>query len=509
MGKEAVEKMMSGIKSATGAIRLSYGPSGCNAVVENEFYPFHQVANDAQTIIQAVQAEDPTERRGLAFLKELSDKANKDSGDGRKTTCIIAEEILDQSYSSSISGIRLKRDLDSLIPVIESKINERKRTVSEAEVGAVAAIAGESEALGKLLGEIYQAIGKDGIIIPEASDTYSTSWSAIEGVRLAGTGYLSPYMAHDEDARKDGRPEAKAVYERPLILVTRQKISKDDDIAPLIEESAASGRALVIFTDDMDSGVASRMIATHRAKVCKILIIKAPVMWKGYVFEDFAKVTGATIVEDASGVTFKTLKMSDVGTCERISVDRDETVIVGGADISGHIASLKADGSNDSRLRLSWLTTKTCILKLGANGESELSYIRLKCEDAINSSRLALRDGVVAGGGVCLAGIAKEMPDTEAGRIMARALAAPYVQNCANMGLESESSAGGYNRPSHDALQDFGPEVIDAAAVVKNAVRNAVSLASTVLTAPIVINFPPKTPDQIAAEAMKSKGIRF
>lgn len=493
-GKKAMKGMMKGISIATEAIRMSYGPSGCNAAVENEFYPFHMVANDAQTIIQAIQAEGKLEKRGLAFLKELSDKANKDSGDGRKTTCIIAEEILKAASSSGISGISLKKELDSLIPFIETKINERKKTISEAGIGAVAAIAGESEETGRLLQEIYERIGKDGIIIPEASDSYSTSWSVIEGVRLAGTGYLSPYMAHDEDARKDGRPETKAVYENPIVLVTKRKIEKDSEIASLIDASVNTGKPLVIFTDDMDSGVAFRMIATHKAKAAKLLIIKAPVLWKGYVFEDFAKVTGSTIVEDAAGVNFKNLQMSHLGTCEKLIVDKDETLIIGGADISGHIASLRSEGSSDSKLRLSWLATKTCILKLGANSESELSYIRLKCEDAINSSRLALRDGTVEGGGKCLDSIADEMPDTAAGNILRTALKAPLAQNLANMG-KSEA--------------DWGEEILDAAAVAKNAVRNAISLASTILTTGIVISFPDKTPEQIAAEAMRSKGIRF
>lgn len=504
IGKEATIGMMNGIKLATEAIRLSYGPKGVNAVVENQFYPYHEVANDAQTIIQAIHSDLYLEKRGLAFLKELMDKADKDSGDGRKTTCIIAEEILERGFQSGLSGIELKRELDLLIPVIESKIDEQKKSITENDVEAVATIAGESAELGRLLGEIYKQIGADGIIQPEGSGTYQTSYGIVEGVRFNGTGYLSPYMVHDEVARKEGRREAEAVYENPIILVTKRKISHLNDINPLLDKlnspefTRINGKKdLIIFTDDMDSGVASIMVKAHRDKILNILIIKAPTLWKQYIFEDFARVTGSTIVEDASGINFKTLELKHLGTCGKIVVDKDETTITGIADISDHVADLKSDGTDDSKLRLSWLQTKTAILKLGANNESELSYKRLKCKDAISSSRLAMRDGIVAGGGICLADIADQMPDTIAGGILQGALQAPLEQNCLNMGIGIPEDF------------NFGDDIVDASAVVKNAVRNAISLASTILTTGIVITIPPKSPEQIAAEAMQNKGMRF
>lgn len=484
IGKEATQGMLSGIKRATEAIRLTYGPKGVNAVVEQELYPYHMVANDAQTIIQAIEVEDPLEKRGLAFLKELSDKAHKDSGDGRKTTCILAEEILEAGFKSELTGLQLKEELDKLIPIIEQKIDEQKKTITEEEVEPVATIAAESKDIGQLIASIYKAIGKEGIIIPEGSGTYKTSYQIISGVRFADAGYLSPYMARDDEALKDGRTETKAIYKNPIILVTKKKIEKDQDIEKVANHCIKSNRALVIFTDDMDSNVAARMVATHRAKVLNILIIKAPVLWKNYVFEDFAKVTGSTIVEDASGVNWKNLDLPHLGTCEQITTDKDETIIIPSVDFSEHITNLKNNAAEDGNLlRLSWLQTKTAILKLGANSESELSYIRLKTEDAINSSRLALKDGVVIGGGVCLDEIALTgiTNTTEVGKIIQKALMAPFEQNLKNMGKET---------------QDWGDEVVDAASVVKNAVRNAIALAGTILTAGIVITLPPKKPEQ-------------
>lgn len=498
MGKEAIAGLMEGMFKATRAVRLTYGPRGLNAVVEHQFYPYSETANDAQTIIQAIHVTNPVEKIGLNYLKELCDRQDKTSGDGRKTSLIIAEEILTRGYESGLSGMELKRELDSLIPLIEQKIDDQKKTISEGDVEAVATIAGESAELGKLLGDIYKQIGKEGIIQPEGSGTYQTSYSIIEGVRFNGTGYLSPYMAHDEVARKEGRKETEAIYESPTILVTKRKISHLNDINPLLETLTKQGKKdLVIFTDDMDSGVASTMVSAHKSGVFNILIIKAPVLWKNYIFEDFARVTGATIVEDASGINFKNLELKHLGTCGKIIVDKDETTITGIADISDHLAELRKDGSDDSKLRLSWLQTKTAILKLGANSESELSYKRLKCKDAINSSRLALKDGIVLGGGICLADVADQMPDTVAGGILQQALEAPLKQNCLNMGIEVPAEFS------------FGNGVVDASTVVKNAVRNAIGLASTVLTTGIVINFPPKSSEQIASEALQAKGLRF
>lgn len=484
IGEEATKGLMEGIKVATKAIRLSYGVAGCNAVVENVLPPYHKTTNDAQTIIQAVEVKDALKKRGLALLKELSDKADKDSGDGRKTTCIIAETILEEGFKSEISGLALKRELDSFIPLIEKKLDEIKKTITEDEVESVATIAGESKEIGKILSEIYKKIGKEGIIHPEGSGTYATSVEYIDGIRFDSAGFLSPYMVRDDIAAKEGRPETLAIYENPTILVTKRKINHINDIDPLLQVLTREGKKdLVIFTDDMDSGVAAMLVNLHKSKMMNILIIKAPVLWKNYVFEDFAKCVGATIVEDATGVNYKNLELRHLGTCGKLITDKDETVIMGTADISNHIENLKKDGTNDSLLRLSWLANKTAILKLGANNESELSYLMLKTKDAINSSRLALKDGVVPGGGLALENVATSLPETVAGRIIRQALREPLKQNLENMGATEPT---------------WGHEVVDATAVVKNAVRNAISLASTILTTKIVVTIPEPTELQIA-----------
>lgn len=471
-GDKAIQGLVNGIDIAVDAIRLTYGNGGTNAVVENVNYPYHEVANDAQTIIQAIELTDPVEKRGLGFLKELMDKANNSSGDGRKTTAILAQTIIREALKKEKTGNEIKKELDAYIDIIENKIFEKTKQIELDEVYAVAKVAGESERIGKLVQSVYKSIGKDGIVHIEASGTYTDDITLIEGVRFVDTGFLSPFMVHDELAVKENRKETRAVYENPTILVTKRKINHIKDINPLLETMLNRGQKdLVIFADDMDSNVASLLVELHKSKRMNILIIKAPILWRNYVYEDFAKITGATIVEDASGVNFKNLTLDHLGTCGKIIVDKEETVVIGIKDISDHIENLKLTNTNDDKLRLSWLTTKTAILKLGANSESELSYLRLKTSDAINSARLALKSGVVKGGGLCLKEIGEEIDN----KILWRALIEPYY-------LIQENNGG----------LEVTDDIQDSALVVKNAVRNAISLATTILTCNIVVYLPPK-----------------
>lgn len=473
-GKQAQEEMIKGIKVATRAIRPTYGHNGINAVIEDIRYPYHQVANDAQTIIQAIKITDPIQNQGLSFLKELSDRQNSMSGDGRKTTCIIAETILDEGFKSELKGLNLKRELDSLIPVIESKIDERTQEVVLEDIFKVATIAGESFEIGELIQVAYNNVGKDGAITVESSGGDHNEIKYISGVRFTDTGMLADAFAHDEEAKKQGLQEKRAIYENPVILVTKQKIERVDQIDPLIQSLMQQQRKeLVIFTDDMDTGIAKALLDTHKEGIFNILIIKAPTIFRKEVFEDFAKITGATIVEPANGVYLEEFSLDILGTCGKIIVDKSETLLIGTENVDKHIEELKSNNDELSNLRIKWLNTATAIIKLGANNESELSYKRLKCEDAVNASRLALNGGVVAGGGITLYQIASELPNTVAGQILAKALQAPLFQIMSNSGYKY--------------IPTFPENVLDASLVLKSAIRNSISLASIVLTTGIVI----------------------
>lgn len=476
----ALPRLAAGIAKAAAIVAQTMGPRGVNVDIQSKQYPFHRITNDGSTIIKSIELADPIESIGLSYLKEAADRSNHNSGDGSTTTAVLLNAILEEGIKTGNSTLEIKESLDACLPIIEKSIHDQTRQITVDDIPAVARIAGEDEELAQTLGEIYKTIGKDGIIHLEGSGAYDTSFQLIEGVRFVDTGYLSPYMAYDEEADKCGRKATKAVYHKPQILITKNKIEHIKDIDPILQALIAQGqKTLVIFTNDMDSNVARVLIELQKTpgRSINILIIKAPTLWKQYVFDDFAACTGATIIEDSSGTSLgNKFRMDWLGTCETLITDKDETTLIGIKDISEHIGQLEVEDSNDSKLRLSWLTTKTAILKLGSRSETELSYRMLKAEDAVHSSRLALKYGVVEGGGVALLNTSTAMPDTIGGLILRNALMRPNLQIKEN---------------ANDNLEGmFGPEVVDATSVVLGAVRNSLGIASTLLTTSSVITLP-------------------
>lgn len=502
-----------GINICRRAVEGTIGGRGTNAIIRQEFYPFYIQTKDAFSIIQAIKCEDPLEKQAVDMMKDATDSMNKRSKDGRTTMCILTDEILQEAEKSNLNGLVIEKSLNELLPELERLIDVQTRKITVDEVEAVATTAADSERLGKLIAGIYKKQGKDCMINHiEASGTFDDDVQFSEGVHFTDTGFLSPYMVHDEQAKKEGRTEKKAVYENPAILVTKRKIMTDDDIAPLIDTLLQMQKKdLVIFTDDMDSTVATNLVNTHKAGVMNICIVKAPVLWKHYVFEDFAKVTGATIVEDATGVTFKNLALDHLGTCGQITIDKDEVIIVGAQDISEHVAELKAKGDEDSLRRIWWLTTKTATIRLGANNEGELSLLRLKTEDAIHSSQLALNYGIVAGGGVALLNVSGVIDHP----VLKKALEGPARQIRKNAGLaEVNYLYGGKDVRGIDAKtgQDvdmFKAGIVDSAIVVKNAMRNAIGIASRVLTTNVLIDLPKRTIEELQLEILGKKRSPF
>lgn len=524
-GKQALVGMANGIHIAAAPVRGTMGSAGKNVVIQVDLPPYHIITNDGATIIEHTYLEDQLESRGLSFLKEGVSRSNKISGDGSSATVTILDETMQEGVKTDAS-MNLKRSLEECIPIIESYIDSTKKEVLPKDIELVAQVAttaSEDPVFGNLLAEIYSKVGKDGIIQPEyVLGKQGYSYSFIQGVRFAhGCGYLSPMMVHDEEAIKEKRRETRAVYENPLVLVTKRKISNVREINGLLAKIGTK-RDVVIFTDDMDSQVASFMIATHQqrkmnpvADLPRITVIKAPVLWKQYVFEDFAKCVGATIVEDATGVNFKNLDAEHLGTCNKIIIDKDETVIIGTKDLTDHIADLQKvvddgdTGDNDFARRISWLTTKTVLLKVGGMSDTQISYKRLKIDDTISSTRLALQDGIVAGGGVALLNASENLPDTIGGEVLKKALKAPIRQIVTNYGEDfSKLQVGdtkGFDTRAGKVVDMFEAGIIDSALVVKNSVKNALSIAATVLSVDADIALPRKSEQEALLSMLTPK----
>lgn len=502
LGKELQEHLISGIEKVSAVIRQSYGPKGGNVSIEEELYPLHRVANDAQSIIQKIQLEHPIERRGLNFIKELSDKASKDSGEGRKTTIIIAETLLKEGFKEKIDGMKLKEELDSLLPQVLESINKQSQRIEVSDIYKVAYTSSLNKEIADKIQDIYNEIGKDGIIQVEGSGTFDTIHEITDGVSFQGAIWWHPSMAHDEESQKLGKEELKAIYRKPSILFTRIKIRNEHEIGEFMDAiSKSKQKDLVIFTDDIDLNVLSKMSSIHRMKAMNILVIKAPGLWKDQVFVDFAKCVGADILEEGSGVTWQTI-VKDInsgtfklGTCDKLVTDGEGTVLTGIQDISAYKKELEEKGDNESKRRLWRLNAKTALLKLGAGSESELSYKLLKCNDALNACRAALLEGVVEGGAKSLSYAVNSLDGNETieAEVFKQALLEPYCQLVSNNDEEELNTEGVY----------------DATIVIKNAVKNAVSLASIVLTTKADIRIPQKTLEDYQIEMIQQKRFNF
>lgn len=482
---EARAALMRGVNEVADAVKLTLGAAGANAVLESGMMPGHLVTNDGVSIATMVVMADPVENMGANLIKEIAARSDKESGDGTTTSTVLAQAILQEGVGVDASPMDIKRSLDECVPIIFAALDEQTRAITPDEVGQVAAVSAESQELGRILQEIYQEIGKDGIVELDNSNLPETFYDITEGVRLRNAGWLGAYSSTEP---------GKAVFKKPQILIVKQKISTTDEVEPIFKAVAQTGtRELVLFVDDIDMGVASRMAATHLQGGFKTLIIKAPTLWKDWLFEDFARITGATVVDPAAGTSLKQFAMSWLGTCDKLITTKDETRVIGIKDISEYVEQL-SQGSDEDKLRASWLQTKVATLKLGANSESELSYVRLKAEDARNAAYLALQDGIVPGGGVALMQAVDALPDTVGGRILTKALYAPITQIITNAGVDHEKVlllfGEGFDARTKEVVNMWDAGIVDPVRVVKNSVKNAISVAGTVLTTQVVINLP-------------------
>lgn len=488
--KDSLNKMIAGIKKVSSVLRPTYGAAGSNVVIEALLPPYHRITNDGKLITDAITLIDPVENIGANILKEATDKAERESGDGRKTTFILTEAILEEAMKSSGLPLEIKQSLDDCLSIINKEIDNQKRDITVDDVKSVATIASENELIGGLIQEIYQKIGKEGIIEVDNSNLPETFYDITEGVRLRGARCFGQYSYTEE---------GKAVFKNPKILITREKIVSVDQLNPIFQVLKSSGiNEIVIYCEDIDVSVASRLAYNHLSGNFKTLVIKSPILWKNWLFEDFAKMTGATIVDSKEGKTFKNLTLMDLGTCEKIVSDNEETRVIGIKDIKAHIDELiKESATNDQlKVRAAWLNTKVATLKVGANSESELSYISKKATDACHASYLALQGGIVAGGGVALVNAIIELPDTLGGKILQQALRAPIKQLAENAGIQladgfmGDKSNKGFNAKTKEEVDMFEAGIVDPAMVIKNAVKNAVSIASTVITTRGIITLP-------------------
>lgn len=475
LGKKGIEKLIDGAEKGYDALKGSYGSAGGNAVIKADVYPFYEFTNDGKKILESIRLSNPYEMIGLNGMKEVANKTDRESGDGRKTASLLYGATLIEGRKYKGDPMEIKRSLEECIPIITNSIEKQSKLITVNEVGLVASIASENKALGAMFQEIYQQIGPEGVIEFDNSNLPDTSYEITEGVKLLNCGYMYPYMANSDKGRT-------CEMKNPSILITKQKIAQMAQIDSLIKSLIRNSKyELVIFCDEIELTVSQTLaqIAFEgfefegQRVVFKTLVIKAPTLWKDWLFEDFAKITGATVINPAEGTILKNVRYEHLGTCDKIMTTKKETIVRGTKDIVEHIQNLLDLGTDDGKIRASRLQTKTAIMRLGANSDTELSHLKGKALDGRNSSYLAMQGGIVQGGGYSLAQVVKDLPDTIGGHILSKALLYPITELRNNLGLKTP-------------IKPF-KDVFDATIVVKNAVTNAISVAATELTTNIVI----------------------
>lgn len=472
-GKEARDRLISGIRKIRDAVGGTMGASGANAIIEAIEHPYHGVTNDGYTIASKIRLSDPIEEMGRQILVEAIERSNKASGDGSSTTTVLTAAILEEGLKQleSYSPMDIKRSLEACIPLIEEALLSQRKMITPDEVGQVATISAEDPSIGARIQEIYKEIGKDGIIHWDVSKTGEDYHTIGTGITVEGATYASPYMC---DADAGGQNTNRIRLPKPQVLVLNQKVSSAADFESLATQlNAKNIKDLVVFVDDIDPLVIPQLVMTRMQRGFRIVVIKLPTYFKDEWFEDLAKASGANLIDAKTGMALKDAKLEHLGSFENITVTKDETYIDGIQDLSAHIESLKAEATEQSVLRAARLNTKTARYYVGALSDSALYYRRLKVEDAIAAAYHALNSGIVVGGGLALASI--EIPSL----ILEQALQAPYKQICANMGVK------GFTKEKIEEQHVYDPYQI-----VLNSVKNAISVAATVLTANSIVLLP-------------------
>lgn len=488
------QKLMSGIKKIANVVGSTMGTSGNNVLIEALERPGFYATNDGYSIANAIRFEDPNEELGRKILLEAINRANKASGDGSSTTCVLTAAILEEGtkYLGKKSPMEIKRSLDELIPVIEDSIRKQSQEISVDSVAPVATISAEDEEIGNKIQEIYQKIGKDGIIYWEASRTPDDYYTIGTGLKIDGASFVSPYMC---DVDEVGRFMNGINWKDAKVLLSKQKIISHEDLNSIMAELYNKGtRELVIFCEEIEMPVVSTLIKARIERGFKTMIVKMPILWRDEWWEDLAIASGGKVINPNAGLSLKDVKVDDLGTFGNIIVTKDDTFIDGIQDLTQHIEALLATGNENDLTRAARLNTKTARYFVGAHSESALAYRRLKVEDAINAASCALTDGVVVGGGVALLNVSRGLPNTIGGDILKASLTAPIKKIVSNAGLQyKERKYGGTigvdtrNGGLTDMLKY---NIIDPTLVVINAVKNAIGVASSILSTNAIILYP-------------------
>ena len=524
--EQARRALEAGVNRLADAVKVTLGPKGRNVVLEKKFGA-PTITNDGVSIAREVEVEDPFENMGAQLVKEVATKTNDVAGNGTTTATVLAQALVKQGLRNVAAGanpMALKRGIDKAVAAVVENIAEQAKDVEDkSEIAQVAAISAADKAIGEVIADAIDKVGKDGVVTVEESNTFGIELEFTEGMQF-DKGYLSPYFVSDPERQE-------AVLENPYILFNASKISSVSDMLPVLEKVMQSGRPLVIIAEDVEGEALATLVVNKIRGTFSSVAVKAPGFGerRKAMLEDMAILTGGQVISEEVGLKLDGVTLDLMGQADKIIVTKDATTLVGGKgnpeDVSGRVAQLKREIENtDSdwdreklQERLAKLGGGVAVIKVGAATEVELKEKKHRIEDAVSATKAAIEEGVVAGGGTALlrsrgavdALVATLDGDEATGaRSVWMALETPTFTIAENAGYAGavivegvlrETGGNGFNAATGQFEDLFKAGVIDPAKVTRAALQNAASIASLLLTTEAAVAEKPEPPSAMPA----------
>ena len=526
-GDEARKALQAGVDQLADTVKITLGPKGRNVVLDKK-YGAPLITNDGVSIAKEVELPDPFENMGAQLVKEVSTKTNDVAGDGTTTATLLAQAMIHEGLKNLAAGanpIVVKKGMSKAVEAAVAEVKKQAKKVNgSSDIARVGAVSSGDEEIGKLIADAMEKVSADGVITIEESKTAETYSEVVEGMQF-DRGYITPYMVTDTE-------KMEAVIDDAYILITDKKISVISDILPILEQLVQSGKKLVIVAEDVEGEALNTLIVNRLRGTLNVVCVKAPGFGdrRKEMLQDIAVLTGGTVISEEVGLELKTATIDMLGRARQVKVTKENTTIVDGAGdataIKDRVAQIRSQIANTTsdydkeklQERLAKMAGGVAVIKVGAATETEMKEKKLRIEDALNATRAAVEEGVVAGGGTIFVNIIPAVEalldsvdgDEKTGvRIIAKALEAPIRQIAANAGLDGsvileKVRASGKNGYGFDAYKEeycdmVAAGIIDPAKVTRSALENAASVSAMVLTTESLVADKPEPP--VAAPA--------
>ena len=527
--EEARRALGRGVDQLANAVKVTLGPKGRNVVLDKKFGS-PTITNDGVTIARDIELPDPFENMGAQLVKEVATNSNDVAGDGTTTATVLAQAMIQEGMRNVAAGANpmiLKKGIETAVKTLVEEIKKRSIKVSgKSEIAQVASVSAADEEIGGLIAEAMEKVGNDGVITVEESKGLQTALNVVEGMQF-DRGYISPYMVTDPD-------RMEAVMDNPYILITDRKISAIADMLPTLEKVVKVGKELLIIAEDVEGEALATLVVNRLRGTFKAVAVKAPGFGdrRKAMLEDIAILTGGTVITEDMGRKLDSVELTDLGTARQVRITKDETTIIDGVGdkdvIAKRVSQIRAQVEETTsefdreklQERLAKLSGGVAVIEVGAATEVEMKDKKLRIEDALNATRAAVEEGIVAGGGTTFIDIIPALNTLEATgdvqtgiNLVKRAVEEPLRQIAYNAGLEGSvvvekvknTEAGvGFNALTEEYIDMVKAGIVDPAKVTRSALQNAASIASLVLTTETIVA--DKVEENAAAPAMPPMG---